>query len=495
MPIRRTTTCTCDPPPSIATWTSRTSGGYGATRRSRPRPPDFGPTSPPWARRSSGARSSPPRTSMSSCCVRWAIAPTPPTASPFPMSVRPRWARPPSRCWEPSSSRAPSPRVFDRPSVVVGVIAGVLASPVPYYVLYQPTMAHGVVFGLAGMFLWAWTEADRQPSAKHWARLGALLGLLALTRWQAIVYAALLLPLAVAGLSRHRVRPQWIAVAALCAFAVFVPQLVAWKVIYGRFLALPTRENAVDWSSPHLAAGAAVRRPRPVRMDAADGGGCPGPRPPAPALAAARGGRPARPRRLRLDQRHAAGLDRIGLVRRASIRPRRAPAGGGSGRGDIVLVRRPRPPALARAAGRRGRARGLELRPHAPLPQARGVGGRGLRPPVRRAVVPVSPRRRRPPGEARGTARAQPRLHVLRRRVFLLEHEPQRDDRHGGAGGTLSLRRLVTAAPPPELAGLPLGLLPEGLRSRAVGEPARPAHLRHRTRARIACPTRPWASP
>jgi hypothetical protein len=142
--------------------------------------------------------------------------------------------------------------MFDRPSVVVGVIAGVLASPVPYYVLYEPTMAHGVVFGLAGMFLWAWTEADRQPSARHWARLGALLGLLALTRWQAIVYAALLLPLALAGLRRHRVRPQWIAVAALCAFAVFVPQLVAWKVIYGRFLALPTRENAVDWSSPHL---------------------------------------------------------------------------------------------------------------------------------------------------------------------------------------------------------------------------------------------------
>src|SRR6185369_15049744 len=28
--------------------------------------------------------------------------------------------------------------------------------------------------------------------------------------------------------------------------------LVAWKIIYGRFLAPPTRENAVDWSSPHL---------------------------------------------------------------------------------------------------------------------------------------------------------------------------------------------------------------------------------------------------
>ena len=142
--------------------------------------------------------------------------------------------------------------MFERPSAVVGVIAGVLASPVPYYVLYEPTMAHGVVFGLAGIFLWAWTEAARQPSARHWARLGALLGLLALTRWQAIVYAALLLPLALAGLRSRRVRPEWIALSGVCAFAAFIPQLVAWKVIYGRFLALPTRENAVDWSSPHL---------------------------------------------------------------------------------------------------------------------------------------------------------------------------------------------------------------------------------------------------
>jgi len=52
--------------------------------------------------------------------------------------------------------------------------------------------------------------------------LGALVGLLTLTRLQAIAYAALLLPLAVTGLGRRRVRLGWIALSAVSAFAAFV---------------------------------------------------------------------------------------------------------------------------------------------------------------------------------------------------------------------------------------------------------------------------------
>ena len=134
----------------------------------------------------------------------------------------------------------------------VGVLTGTLASPTPYYVFLQPTMAHGNVYGLAAMFVWAWIEAARAPSARAFARLGLLLGFLALTRWQAIVYLAMFVPLVLEGLARRRVRLAWIALSALVAFAVFVPQLVVWKILFGHALAIPAHEHGMDWSSPHL---------------------------------------------------------------------------------------------------------------------------------------------------------------------------------------------------------------------------------------------------
>jgi hypothetical protein len=76
---------------------------------------------------------------------------------------------------------------FGATLAAVGVLTGTLASPIPYYVFLQPTMAHGIVYGLAALFVWAWIEAARAPSARAFARLGLLLGLLVLTRWQAIV--------------------------------------------------------------------------------------------------------------------------------------------------------------------------------------------------------------------------------------------------------------------------------------------------------------------
>jgi hypothetical protein len=134
----------------------------------------------------------------------------------------------------------------------VGVLTGTLASPIPYYVFLQPTMAHGIVYGLAAVFVWAWIEAARAPSARVFARLGLLLGLLALTRWQAIVFLAMFVPLAVEAFAQRRIRPAWIALSGLVAFAVFVPQLVVWKVLFGRALAIPAHEHGMDWSSPHL---------------------------------------------------------------------------------------------------------------------------------------------------------------------------------------------------------------------------------------------------
>jgi hypothetical protein len=130
--------------------------------------------------------------------------------------------------------------------------ACVLASPILYYALIVPTMAHGAAFGAAAAFVWAWHEARRVPTLSSWLWLGALLGLVVLMRWQAVVYVLLVVPLLVSGLRARSVRPAWPLLAAGAALAVFTPQLAAWQVLYGRPVTLPQGDGFVDWSSPHL---------------------------------------------------------------------------------------------------------------------------------------------------------------------------------------------------------------------------------------------------
>jgi hypothetical protein len=109
-------------------------------------------------------------------------------------------------------ARVLAPRVGPRTATLV-VAATVLGSPIVYYGLVVPTMAHGATFGAVAAFLWAWDRARRRPSLAAWCVLGALLGLATLMRWQAATLGLLVLPLAIHGLARRSV--SFVAVAGL----------------------------------------------------------------------------------------------------------------------------------------------------------------------------------------------------------------------------------------------------------------------------------------
>ena len=135
---------------------------------------------------------------------------------------------------------------------LLAVGAAVLASPVAYYALVLPTMAHGLAFAAACALVWVWHSTEARPSLRSWTVLGGALGFVALMRWQGIVCALLLIPLLVAQWRRGALRIGWIAATVGAALAVFTPQLLAWKVLYGRFVTLPQGRGFMDWSSPHL---------------------------------------------------------------------------------------------------------------------------------------------------------------------------------------------------------------------------------------------------
>jgi Dolichyl-phosphate-mannose-protein mannosyltransferase len=135
-------------------------------------------------------------------------------------------------------------------AVVVG--GAVLASPIAYYTFVVPGMAHALTFALASAAIWAFLRAEEAPSARRWVLLGLFVGLATLARWQALVLALLPATLAVRQVRARRARPAWIAAAAVAALLAFVPQMVAWKLLFGRWLTMPQGREYVDWSSPHF---------------------------------------------------------------------------------------------------------------------------------------------------------------------------------------------------------------------------------------------------
>jgi hypothetical protein len=143
-------------------------------------------------------------------------------------------------------------RRWPRGISLLAVVGTLAASFILYYVFVAPAMAHGIAFALAAVLLWAGDRTRRSPSVGNWLLVGGLLGLLALTRWQALVYVLFVAPLAIEGLMRRTVRPLWLVAGAAVAVVAFLPQLVAWKVLYGSFLTIPQGGGFLDWSSPHF---------------------------------------------------------------------------------------------------------------------------------------------------------------------------------------------------------------------------------------------------
>lgn len=121
-----------------------------------------------------------------------------------------------------------------------------------WYVVYEPVMSHAGSFFVAALVLRAWWDGRERLSLRRGLALGALIGFGATVRWQNAVL--LLLPLAsLIGELRDRAWPaareRWRALllplpalaarglAVLAAFTAGVlPQLLAWKAIFGEYL-------------------------------------------------------------------------------------------------------------------------------------------------------------------------------------------------------------------------------------------------------------------
>jgi hypothetical protein len=141
----------------------------------------------------------------------------------------------------------------------------VLASPLAAYLWFDPAISHSTSMCLISMLFYYLHLAHRGQDLRPliWARIGALCGLIVATRATDIFvgFAVAWIGLSVAfqptaaGL-RPAARRIAGAVASLfaTAFLFFLPQMLAWKVIYGHFLVVPqgTGYTEQSWWKPEL---------------------------------------------------------------------------------------------------------------------------------------------------------------------------------------------------------------------------------------------------
>ena len=150
-----------------------------------------------------------------------------------------------------------------------GAVVAAVSGPLLYYAIRQPGYAHPCAALFATLLIERWdasfetsnetsneTSFDAAPrSLRTWLVLGAAAGAAALARPQLAVWA-LLLPVAALDDVRRRgqvsvvrLAGRW-ALGAAAAALVFLPQLAAWKALYGAWYAVPQGPGFLRWDAP-----------------------------------------------------------------------------------------------------------------------------------------------------------------------------------------------------------------------------------------------------
>ncbi len=137
-------------------------------------------------------------------------------------------------------------RSYPRGVTVLALLATFGATPLGFYTFVQPGMAHGMTFALACFAIFLADRRAREGRPSDFLLLGLVLGLLVAVRLQGVVLIVFLVPLLLREWRRERRPPRGLALLAVGAFVAFLPQMLAWKAIYGRFITLGSGLEA--WS-------------------------------------------------------------------------------------------------------------------------------------------------------------------------------------------------------------------------------------------------------
>jgi hypothetical protein len=147
-------------------------------------------------------------------------------------------------------------RFFEPAIAAAAVAAGWLASPLVFYQSAGLSTTHSQVFALFAISSWlALKIADGRTGSGWFAALGLAAGLLAVTRFTAIVYLALpavVLVRYAIGKTPGAERAWHLLIFILGALPPLLVQCAAWKILDGSWISYSYRGEGMAWAHPHV---------------------------------------------------------------------------------------------------------------------------------------------------------------------------------------------------------------------------------------------------
>lgn len=152
-------------------------------------------------------------------------------------------------------------RSFEKRLAASAAAVAVAGSFILWYFVKEPSMTHAPSMALVAGFAWAWAATRERRTTVQWIALGALAGFMTLVRWQNALFAVLPALDAMGLLLRARRQSDPAALRATltngllftaAATVAFVPQMLAWRAIYGDWLAVSPLGPQVRFSDPRI---------------------------------------------------------------------------------------------------------------------------------------------------------------------------------------------------------------------------------------------------
>jgi hypothetical protein len=138
-------------------------------------------------------------------------------------------------------------KLFSREGALAGTLLAFLGTTWLYYTFLEGSFPHALSAFVVALFLFLWWKAEQAWNWRRGLLLGLSAGLMCLVYWIHALLLILLAPLAwdLLRLASQKCWPEarkqlsaWAAFAA-GSLAAFLPQLIAWKILFGQFLVAP----------------------------------------------------------------------------------------------------------------------------------------------------------------------------------------------------------------------------------------------------------------